>query len=167
MMITRKIQGSIVLKGQLRRIGFDVSGEIKDAKSPITIFINQSDIDKGRPSSPMKCTAAQCLQRAIGSKKVAMFKTTAYVQMPGSSDTIRYVVNNSLRKNVVVPQDNDGQPVAGTYTLGSPRPSRRQGEAYKRKLRLRELREAGLAPPAVKGNQPKFRPIRTRWNETV
>ena len=51
--------GIKTLKSQLRNVGFDVSGEIKDAKSPITIFINQRDIDKGRPSSPMKCTAAQ------------------------------------------------------------------------------------------------------------
>jgi hypothetical protein len=155
--------GTRTLKSQLRNVGFDVSGEIKDAKSPITIFINQRDIDKGRPSSPMKCTAAQCLQRAMGSKKAAMFKSTAYVQMPNESSITRFIVPELLKNKVVVPQDTGGEPVSGAYTLKPPIKTQRLGEASKRRTNLRQLRKAGLAPPPRKQSIAYQRPVRTRW----
>ena len=158
--------GIKTLKSQLRNVGFDVSGEIKDAKSPITIFINQRDIDKGRPSSPMKCTAAQCLQRAIGSKKAAMFNTTAYVQMPDESSITRFMVPELLKKKVVIPQDTGGKPVSGVYTLKPPTPTQRLGESSKRRTKLQELRQAGLAPPPRKQSVFYSRPVTTRWIST-
>ena len=158
--------GIKTLKSQLRNVGFDVSGEIKDAKSPITIFINQRDIDKGRPSSPMKCTAAQCLQRAIGSKKVAMFNSTAYVQMPAENSITRFIVPALLKEKVVVPQDTGGEPVSGVYTLRPPIKTQRLGEASKRRTKLRDLRKAVLAPPPKKQSVFYSRPVTTRWIAT-
>ena len=155
--------GAAHLVGALNRVGFDFIGEIKDASSPITIFINQEDIDKGREGDPLHCTAAQCLQRALGGRKVAMFSHTAYVQLPGETHVTRYVVPNKLRAHVVIPQDTGGDPVPGAYTLEAPIMSNRLGQTAIRKAKLRALRSKGLAPPTKKRTGVIRHYLRTRW----
>ena len=151
------------LVGALNRVGFDFIGEIKDADSPITIFINQGDIDNGNEGDPLYCTAAQCLQRALGGRRVAMFLHTAYVQLPGEPHVTRYVVPNKLRAHVVIPQDTGGDPVPGTYTLETPVMSKRLGQTAIRQEKLRALRSKGLAPPAKEQTRTFRHYLRTRW----
>ena len=155
--------GAAYLVGALNRIGFDFIGEIRDADRPITIFINQEDIDRGREGDPLHCTAAQCLQRALGGRKVAMFLHTAYVQLPGETHVTRYTVPNRLRAHVVVPQDTGGVPVPGTYTLETPVGGYRLGQTAIRQEKLRVLRSKGLAPPARKHTGGHRYYLRTRW----
>ena len=155
--------GAAYLVGALNRVGFDFIGEIKDASRPITIFINQEDIDKGREGDPLHCTAAQCLQRALGGRKVAMFLGTAYVQLPGETHVTRYVVPNKLRAHVVIPQDTGGDPVPGTYTLETPVGWEQLGQTAIRQEKLRVLRSKGLAPPAKKQTGVNRHYLRTRW----
>jgi hypothetical protein len=160
-------RGTGTLKRQLEKVGFSDIGEIKDATKPITIFINQKDIDKGRAGSPRQCTAAQCLQRALDTKRVAMFVSSAYVQMPNETTVTRYVVPDSLSNNVVRPQDNGGDPIAGTYTLKPPTGSRVSGQSVIRRHKLKLLREQGLAPPPKKQSVVYPRAVRTRWIPTA
>ena len=138
------------LESRLTGRGFDVVGEIKDAQDPISIFITQDDIDKGLPKNPFECTAAQCLQRAMGGSHVAMFLSTAYVQLPEDGDITRYIVPGKLRKGVVIPQDTGGTPLPGTYTLVPPKNTARLGQAAIRRADLALSRSQGLAPPPRK-----------------
>ena len=152
------------LKTQLHRVGFDVVGEVKDADASITIFINQEDIDKGKEGNPLECTAAQCLQRAMGGSRVAMFLNTAYVQLPAETNVTRYIVPAKLRDKVVIPQDTGGDPIPGSYTLKQPRGHARLGQAAARRSRLAALRSQGLAPPVRKlAVKAPVHQIRTRW----
>ena len=153
------------LVSQLRKVGFDCSGDIKDAKESINIFITQEDIDRGVEGNPKQCTAAQCLRRAMGNSNVAMFLYTAYVQLPSDPHITRYTVPQKLRDGVVKPQDNGGDPKPGTYTLQAPVGTDRLGEAAIRREKLRVLRIHGLAPPEKRQNKdgPIRHRIMTRW----
>ena len=152
------------LKSQLRKVGMDFDG-VKDAENPITIFINQDDIDQGRSGSAMQCTAARCLQRATGGNNVAMFLNTAYVQLPNEKSVTRYKVPQGLRENVVIPQDTGGVAIPGAYTLKVPVGHARLGQAVIRRAKLQELRSKGMAPPARKKIRRYLHNVRSRWME--
>ena len=137
---------SYVLLRQLRKLGFDLSGELIDAKENMSIYISEKDISKGVSTNPLKCTAAQCIQRSFDTKKVAMFLTTCYVQMPDESNISRYIVPPSLRKHIVTPQDTGGNPIAGWYRLQNPEGEYRLSAQRAGWQRLQEKRNQGILP---------------------
>ena len=157
-----------ILKKALQNVGLEFEGEIKDATSDITIFVNQDDIKRGLEIDALECAAAQCLQRAMGAKKVAMFLSTAYVQLPNETDVTRYMVPPLLRKNVVKPQDEGRIGIPGVYNLLAPKLGNRLGQAVMRRQQIKELRSLGIAPPPRKSPiSYKSRPLRTRWASRV
>tara|TARA_R100000808_G_C2129139_1_gene138697 strand:+ start:875 stop:1366 length:492 start_codon:yes stop_codon:yes gene_type:complete len=137
---------SHMLLKQLKKLGFDISGELIDAPKPMSIYISEKDISKGVSTNPLKCTAAQCIQRAFDTKKVAMFMSACYVQMPESSDVIRYIVPQSVRIKVVKPQDNGGAPISGWYTLRAPFGDNRLGAIHRKRQHIKDLVAKGLLP---------------------
>ena len=157
------------LKAQLRNVGFDVTGEIRDAVTGLGIFINPKDIQRGKAGNPMHCTTAQCINRAIDSDnaRVAVFLHTAYVQVPGVAHVRRYTVPTNLRKHVIIPQDEGTEIMPGDYLLKAPSQSQRLGQASERRERLRKLREEGKEPPMSKRTGPNNRSIRVRWQRIV
>ena len=142
---------SYLLLKQLKKLGFDISGELIDAPKPMSIYISEKDISKGVSTNPLKCTAAQCIQRSFDTKKVAMFMSACYVQMPESSDVIRYIVPRNVRIKVVKPQDNGGEPIPGWYTLGAPVGVNRLKAIKRKRQHIKELVAKGLLPK----RQPK------------
>ena len=165
----RKTTMTESLKSQLRNVGFDVTGEIRDAVSSLGIFINPKDIQRGQSGNPMQCTTAQCLRRAIDSKhaRVAVFLSTAYVQIPGVSHVRRYQVPTNRRRDVIIPQDEGTEIMPGDYILRAPSASFRLGQAAERRERLRKLREEGKKPPMSRRIGPTKRNIRIRWQRTT
>ena len=157
------------LKAQLRNVGFDVVGEIRDAVHSLGIYINPKDIKRGKAGHPMHCTTAQCISRAIDSDKprVAVFKYTAYIQMPGLTQVRRYAIGTRLRNLVIEPQDEGTEITPGDYILKAPSGSQRLGQASERRERLRKLRAEGKEPPMSKRTGPSKRHIRVRWQRTV
>lgn len=153
------------LKAQLRNVGFDVTGDIRDAPYNLNIFINPKDIKRGKPGNPMQCTTAQCLRKAIDSDhaRVAVFLHTAYVQTPGVTHVRRYMVPPNLRRDVIIPQDEGTEITPGDYSLRAPTKAARLGQAVERRERLRKEREAGTKPPMTKRTGPTQRNIRIRW----
>ena len=150
------------LQKQLLDVGLLVE-KVEDSEDPISIFINQDDINRGLSGDPLGCAAAQCLQRATGGKTVAIFLYTAYVQLPNEKNVTRYLVPKDLRENVVIPQDTGGTPISGAYTLQVPKGTQRIGQTAIRKAKLALLRSKGLAPPAKKrGEKNKPRGL-VRW----
>jgi hypothetical protein len=141
---------SEVLKTKLQRVGFDVVGTIRDAGNDLGIFINAKDIDRGKAGNPMKCTAARCLQRAVGDPgvNVAVFLHVAYVQWPGLPSVRRYIVPPKLRDKVVIPTDEREPVTPGDYTLKAPKGGERLGEAALRRDKLVKKRAEGKASPA-------------------
>ena len=131
---------SETLKTQLKHVGFEVVGDIRDAEHPLNIFINDHDIYRGQVGNPMACTTAQCLQRAVGQEdtQVAVFLNVAYLSIAGESGAKRFMVAERLREDVVKPQDNGTYITPGSYTLLAPAESKRLG--YGAELRERNRR---------------------------
>ena len=164
---------SEALKTQLQRVGFDVVGTIRDAGNDLGIFINTKDIARGKAKSPMQCTAARCLQRAVGDPgvKVAVFLHVAYVQWPGLPSVRRYIVPKRLRDKVVVATDEGESVTPGDYTLKAPKGGERLGEAALRRDKLVKERAEGKRLPASKRIGPTNRGVKAvadnRWLRRV
>ena len=131
---------------QLKGVGFDISGEIVDAIYPMSIYISEKDISNGVSENPLKCTAAQCIQRSFGTKRVAMFLTTCYVQMPDELTITRYMVPDRMQTHIINPQDTGGTPVAGYYTLKDPKGAYRLSAQRANTKRRADLINRGLLP---------------------
>jgi len=165
-----EIEMTEALKTQLKHVGFDVVGEIRDAEHDLNIWINHHDIQRGEPGNPMACTTAQCLQRAVGQEdtQVAVFLNVAYVSMAGESSAKRYIVSARLREDVVKRQDNGSYIVPGSYTLMAPAESKRLGYGPELRERnrkaLRKAKAEGLELPTPSPrNAPRSKHMRMRW----
>lgn len=159
---------SEILKTKLQRVGFDVVGTIRDAGNDLGIFINTKDIAQGKKLNPMQCTAARCLQRAVGDPgvKVAVFLHVAYVQWPGLPSVRRYIVPKRLHDNVVVATDQGGVVTPGDYTLKAPKGGDRLGEAALRRDKLAKARAEGKKPPPSRRIGPTNRDVKVMANDS-
>ena len=162
---------SETLKTQLKHVGFEVVGDIRDAEHPLNIFINDHDIYRGQVGNPMACTTAQCLQRAVGQEdtQVAVFLNVAYIQTHGEAGVKRYIVSDRLREDVVKRQDNGSDITPGIYTLLAPAESKRLGYGAELRERNRRARKKAVAegralPPASPPRYiPRNKQLRLRW----
>ena len=161
-----------VLKTELKHVGFDVVGDIRDAEHDLNIWINTSDIHSGEPGNPMACTTAQCIQRAVGQEhtQVAVFLNVAYLSIAGESGAKRFMVSERLREDVVKPQDNGSYITPGSYTLLAPAESKRLGYGAELRERNRRAHKKAVADgsfvypihPSPR-NAPRSKYMRMRW----
>jgi hypothetical protein len=158
------------LKTQLKHVGFDVVGDIRDAEHDLSIFINPNDISRGLVGNPMECTTAQCLQRAVGQEdtRVAVFLNVAYIQTAGESGAKRYIVSDRLREGVVKRQDNGSEITPGIYKLLAPAESKRLGYGAEMRERNRKALKKAKAegfelPVTAPRAAPRSKHMRMRW----
>jgi hypothetical protein len=81
-----KLSGSIASK---IRIEFG-NLEVVDGDDPIRLMPRQCDIEGAVQKDPTRCVFARCAKRMYGATKVIFWKTSCYVDMPGT-DGVRRV----------------------------------------------------------------------------
>jgi hypothetical protein len=97
-----------------------------DAKEPLRVFVNESDIKKARPQNPKQCVYAQACKRLFGARTVVFLRTTAYVDLPNEKGN-RFVNRFTLHRTTgeaIQHFDKTGEAHPGGFLLSPPRPSR-------------------------------------------
>jgi hypothetical protein len=133
-----------------------------DASQGCTVNVTDGDIERAKPQNGAHCALARCAKRAFGARHAFFYRSTGYVEFGDGRPVERFVPSKPLFHDVIAPLDAGRFKAIkpGRYELLPPPPSRRQGEAMKRRKRLEALRDKGLAPPPKKRKRKKkLRPV--------
>lgn len=97
-----------------------------DAVAPLTLTVNDADIEGGDVKKPDQCAFARCCLRQGHAKEVRVHLGRVYVRM-NKSNWIRYITPPILRTEIIA-FDRGGEFAPGTYTLPAPSVSKRTGK---------------------------------------
>jgi hypothetical protein len=118
-----------------------------DAKHPITLVINEQDIQKACDAQAhgngAKCVMAQAGKR-LGAERVYFYRTTVWIDW-GSGPIQRFQTTKSIYNNVIEPFDRGDHDAiaAGNYALTPPKPSNSLGSRKPYKKRGRKQQNPG------------------------
>lgn len=98
--------------------------KVVDARKPLILYVNQTDINKGQVKDPTGCAIAQACKRQLHAKSAMVHLARTYVEM--DDKWLRYRTPNSARTELVS-FDRGKKFEEGVYKLPPLQPSKTKG----------------------------------------
>ncbi len=99
---------------------------IINARAPITLTVNDKDIEGGDIKKPDQCAFARCCRRAAHAKEVRVHLGRVYIRT-NNTNWVRFITPPSLRTEIIA-FDRGGEFAPGSYTLPAPSKAKRTGK---------------------------------------
>lgn len=108
---------------EIKRLWGDM--EVIDAKQDLRVFVKPCDIAGAKEKDPSGCVLARSCKRLFDSSKILIFRTVAYVDLPGKDGVRhveRFIIDYGMRDLIV--NFDTGKPLLpeGGFLLKKPRP---------------------------------------------
>jgi hypothetical protein len=140
-----------------------------DATEPLRMTLTVEDIASATRENPGCCALANCCSRSFGSRKVAFYRTKAFVELvdeDGNPRVERFDIDKRAR--AVIANFDAGKVVnAGMVKLLPPRPSERLGARSNAKKSLRERKATEAAKQGIPAMKPRKKKRRNGWRNLV
>lgn len=110
--------------------------EVHEATYPLRVFASTEDANGAKPKDWANCVFAKACSRLFGSKKIAFFRRTAYIELPDETGKLhveRFILNKNVRDKIME-FDRTHIPPTGGFLLSPPSPSHTLEGTMKRKL---------------------------------